>query len=425
MNIEMIGVDHTIASIDDRQIFSFTKTQQKEAMREACAVEGITGCVIIATCNRMELYISTKGETEINLLGLLCRIKNVPPGNYESLLLTRSGADAAKHLFSLSAGMESRIIGEDQILMQVKEALSWAREWDTADKVLEVLFRMAVTVGKRVRTEIRFSRENSSAIHGALMQLRQMGYAFENKRCLVIGNGHMGKLTANALRDMGAEVTVTVRQYRSGVVEIPKGCACIHYGERYHMIPESHYIVSATTSPNMTLIKEEIAALDLSGTCGRTGSKGNNGSKVFIDLAVPRDIDPAIGELEGAVVFDIDSFAVEKESEEMKAQMAEAEKLMEETLDEFVSWYECRDFVPLIKKISHEAAKDTSWRMGQTFQKMHIENDERRQLENAVEKTSQKVVQKLMFELRDQVNIDTLRECLEAFMGAYPEVKSG
>lgn len=423
MNIEMIGIDHTMASIDYRQIFSFTKAQQGDAMQAVCDIDGITGCVIISTCNRMEMYISTEDGTDIDMFHLLCSIKDVPAEKYESLFVIRKGIEAAEHLFSLAAGMESRIVGEEQILMQVKEALSWSREWDATDKVLEVLFRMAVTEGKRIRTELTFSRENSSAVYGAMMQLQQMGYTFESARCLVIGNGQMGKLTATILRELGADVTVTVRQYRSGIVEIPEGCGRINYSERYESIPRSKYIISATKSPNMTITKKDIEDIDLF-ISDIESECDNVCEKVFIDMAVPRDIDPAIAEIKGVRLFDIDSFEVDRESKELKLQIAKAQTIINETLDEFISWYECRDFIPMIKDISNKAAKDVSWRMEPFFQKTEMEREEMQKLENAVVMTSQKVLQKLMFELRDQVSTDVLRECLEAFRSAYPEVKT-
>jgi glutamyl-tRNA reductase len=308
--------------------------------------------------------------------------------------------------------MESRIVGEDQILMQVGEALTYARECDTTDKVLEVLFRMAVTAGKKVKTEIHFSRGNSSAVQEALTQLANKGTVFEGKKCMVIGNGEMGKLTALALKDAGADVVVTVRQYRSGEVQIPDGCSRINYGDRYQFIPECSFVVSATSSPNLTLMREEIEKLDLSS------------KKIFLDLAVPRDIDPEIANLANAEVYDIDSFQIDRQSEELKAQLKAASELVQTSIDEFKSWYECRNFVPMIQNISRAAAKDVSWRMGKTFHDMELSDPERQNLESSMEQVAAKVFNKLLFELRDNVSTDMLRECLEAFANAYPEVYS-
>ena len=412
MDIQMIGIDHNMASVEYREIFSFTKSHQKEAMRTVARIPGINGCVILSTCNRMEIYVSTEEGTEIDLYKILCGLKQVPEGDFQQYFAARRGVGAAEHLFYLAAGMESRIVGEDQILMQVKEALNLARECDATDKVLEVLFRMAVTAGKKVKTEVPFSRGNSSAVHQALEQLKQAGSVFEGAKCMVIGNGEMGRLTALALKEEGADVTVTVRQYRSGEVRIPEGCRRIHYGERYGLIPECSFIVSATTSPNLTLVKEELEKLPVTG------------KKIFVDLAVPRDIDPAIRELTHAVLYDIDDFQIDKQSQKLQEQLAAAAEILQESLNEFVSWYECRNYIPLIKNISQAAAKDVSWRMGKTFQQMDITTKERITLETSMEAVAEKVFNKLMFELRDSVSTDMLRECLEAFAGAYPEVYS-
>ena len=409
MNIQMIGIDHSRASVEYREIFSFTKTHQKEAMQTIRNLEGVNGCVLLATCNRMELYISTEENIQVDLYEVLCRLKEVPQGAFRQYFVTRQGTEAAEHLFYLAAGMESRIVGEDQILMQVKEALSWARESDATDKVLEVLFRMAVTAGKKVKTEVHFSRGNSSAIHQALEQLKRQGNVFSGAKCLVIGNGEMGRLTALALKEEGADVTVTVRQYRSGDVRIPEGCHRIHYGERYQFIPQCQFIVSATASPNLTLTREEIRKIEMGEP------------KIFLDLAVPRDIDPGISGAANAVVYDIDDFQIDRQSEELQGQLAEASEILKNSLEEFTSWYECRSYVPMIQKISRAAAKDVSWRMGRTFQQMNLKPEERKTLESSMEQVSAKVFNKLLFELRDNVDTDMLRECLEAFSGAYPE----
>lgn len=414
MNIQMIGIDHSIASVEYREIFAFTKADQQVAMQKIRKMSGIRGCVMLSTCNRMELYVSTQEGVCVDLYEILCVLKQVPKGAFQQYFVTRTGEVAVRHLFVLAAGMESRIIGEDQILMQVKEALAWARECETTDKVLEVFFRMAVTAGKKVKTQIHFSRGNASAIHQAMDQLRQRGCDFAGMKCMVIGNGEMGKLTAMQLKEAGADVTVTVRQYRSGVVQIPPGCRRIHYGERYEHLASCALIVSATASPNLTLTKEEVEKQHLELDPLRE-------QMIFLDLAVPRDIDPRIGEIPGAIVYDIDDFSIDRESEELKSQLEEASEMITEGVEEFISWYDCRTFVPMIQKISQEAAKDAGWRMGQTFQKMELTPQEQSTIASATQTVTAKVVAKLMFELRDSVSPEHLRECLEAFAHAYPE----
>ncbi len=217
--------------------------------------EGIRGCILLSTCNRLEVWASLDDTKEISLYDCLCRLKGIREDSYEKYFIKREDKEAVEHLFYLTGGLKSQILGEDQILTQVKEALSLAREHYTTDSVLEVLFRMAVTAGKRIKTEVPFSHGNPSVIHKVIQFLEGQGCTMRDKTCMVIGNGEMGKVAAQTLREAGADVTVTVRQYRSGVVNIPQGCKRINYGDRMEYLPKCDLAVSATASPNFTLRK--------------------------------------------------------------------------------------------------------------------------------------------------------------------------
>lgn len=404
--IQMMGIDHSRATVAERELFSLTKAKQKELMEAVIRQQGVGGCVLLSTCNRTELYVSLQKEEDIDLYRIFCHIREIPQtaqDELQHLFCRRSGEDAVRHLFLLTGGLKSRIIGEDQILTQVREALEYARLCNVADTVLKTLFRMAVTVGKKIKTQVAIPRGNTSAIAAALAQLEQEGHTFGGTQCLVIGNGEMGRLTARAFRERGAFVTVTVRQYRSGQVQIPEGCARIHYGERYEKIPECRYVVSATSSPNLTLEKEKIQELNLTGAL------------TLIDLAVPRDIDPCIGKLPQTEVYNIDDFQTGTGvSEEQSASIEAAKELVEEEVAEFVSWYECKDMIPEIRELGTMAAQDVSWRMGKTFHEMQFAPEVCHQLADAVEQIAAKVFQKMLFGVRDHADSDVMRECLDA-----------
>lgn len=156
MSISMIGIDHSMAPVDIRALFAFTKKNAGEAMEKIKEQPGIYGCIILSTCNRLEVWASVDEEAEISLYEELCRLKNVHNDEYRKYFTKREGHDAVEHLFYLSSGLKSQILGEDQILTQVKDALGIAREHFTTDGALEVLFRMAVTAGKKIKTEVPF-----------------------------------------------------------------------------------------------------------------------------------------------------------------------------------------------------------------------------------------------------------------------------
>ena len=300
MSISMIGIDHNMAPVDIRAHFAFTKKNAGEAMEKIKNHKGIYGCVILSTCNRLEVWASVDDDEEVCLYDCLCQLKGTTEDSYREYFVERKDKEAVEHLFYLTSGLKSQIIGEDQILTQVKDALNLARENFAADGVLEVLFRMAVTAGKRIKTEVPFSHGNPSVIHQAIGFLAQKGYSLKDKTCMVIGNGEMGKVAAQALREAGADVTVTIRQYRSGVVNIPLGCKRINYGERMKYVPQCDLVVSATASPNFTLREELFQNLQMKDEL------------ILIDLAVPRDIEPSIGKIQGITLYDMDSFRMEE-----------------------------------------------------------------------------------------------------------------
>ena len=408
MAIQMIGIDHSAAAIDIRTIFSFTKKRTVEALEIIKQKKGICGCVLLSTCNRMELWVSTEDACEIALYELLCEIRQIHTDAYQKYFTQRKEEEAVRHLFRLAGGLESRILGEDQILTQVKEALVTAREHYAADNVLEVLFRMAVTAGKKVRTNVTFSTGNHSVIHQALQTLRQEGLEVKGKKCMVIGNGEMGKLAATVLQQEGADVTVTVRQYRSGVVQIPPGCRRIDYGKRMCLIGSCDFVVSATASPNYTLTKEGLQAVDLEHEL------------VLVDLAVPRDIDPEVQKLMYIRFYDIDYFKVDVLSEKMKAGIQEAESILKDQMEEFDNWYRCLDVIPRIGRIKEEAATDLDLRLHKILHQLPMEASEKETLEKQICQAAQKVTNKILFELRGRISDAAFRECIDGLEDIYP-----
>lgn len=408
MGIQMIGIDHSVAEIDIRTIFSFTKKCTAEALEQLKQIKGVEGCVLLSTCNRMELWVSTNEDFSDDLYELLCRIREVDPGRYRQYFKRREERDAVHHLFRLAGGLESRILGEDQIVTQVKDALAFARENFATDHVLETLFRQAVTAAKKVKTGIVLSPSDQSVVHIAIQTLKEQGYTFEGKKCMVIGNGVMGKLAANQIRRQGADVTVTVRQYRSGIVEIPEKCHRIDYGRRMELFGECDYVVSATVSPNYTLTRELV-------------EEHLQKPVVLIDLAVPRDIDPQVRELEQVILFDIDCFRDEARSEEQKEAIRQAEACFAEQMDEFYTWYECVDVIPKIQDIKEKVAMDLELRLQKKLRELPVEEEVRVQLREDIESAAIRTVNKLLFGLRDGVERKTFRESLGCLEKIYEE----
>ncbi len=409
MSIWMIGVDHNRAGIDIRSLFSFTRKRMDEAYSWFRSFPEISGNVILSTCNRMEWWLSVSVDAVFSPLELLCSFLQVEAERYADYFTFRQGAEAVDHFFRLAAGLESRIVGEDQILTQVGDALQTARAAYASDHTLEVLFRQGITAGKRVKTETRLSSADRSVIHAALDALAAGGLSFGGRKCMVIGNGMMGKLSAVALMDRGADVTVTVRQYHSGVVDIPRGCRCIGYTERYSLLPSCDLVVSATSSPNYTLRRADL------------GSLSPDHEIVLLDLAVPRDVEPECASLPGFTLYDVDSFRIDLKNEALLQNTAKAEAILEEVKRDFYTWYEGRDLVPRIAGLKDRAARDVSARLTQIYKGVALPQEEKELLRVEVEDAARRMLNHLLFGLRGKLPERELEDCLQAMEEIYPE----
>lgn len=405
----MIGIDYHLADVDIRAVFSFTKKSAAEAMEKLIQKPGIRGSVILSTCNRMEFWASLDKTYEGSLLDELCGLKGVHTEEYGRYFVERSGKDAVNHLFHLTCGLKSMILAEDQIITQVKDALSLARETYSTDNVLEVLFRKAVTAAKRVKTEVVFTHASATAVDRAVEMLHNQGFELKGRTCMVIGNGEMGKLAAQTLAMHGADVTVTVRQYRSGVVNIPRGCSRINYGERMELFPHCDLVVSATSSPNYTIRRELF-----------TDEIQMDHPMYLIDLAVPRDIEPEVGKMQNITLYDIDDFKITVQDANEES-IARTEAILKEEIEDFYGWYDCRDLIPRIQEIQADAVTDLNLRIQKIIRKLPLPEEEQRKFLGSIDTAAGKVVGKMMYGLRDYLDGTQFRECLDGLEKLYEE----
>lgn len=331
MLLEMIGIDYTKASITEREIFAFSNNKLLEVMQIITKTAHVSGCVMISTCNRTELYVSTNEKPNIDLIEILCDIKEVSFANNKELFTKRYNLDAIHHLFETACGLHSQILGEDQILTQVKNAIEIARENGFVDKILEKLFQTAITNAKKIKTTVKVTLFDVSVITKSMEHLRSYYNDLCDKKCLVIGNGEMGRTFAEKLAQSGADVTVTLRKYKYGTSVVPGGCHFVDYENRYEAIKDSEIIVSATSSPHYTIIKKDVEYI-----------LSDKRKRLFIDLAVPRDVDPTIID-ENTILFNIDSLGIHDELMINNQSIKKAQFIIEEQVEVFMQRYFLED----------------------------------------------------------------------------------
>lgn len=395
MRIFMTGIDHSRASLDQRQIFSFTKDEIPEALKKIKSAEGITGAVIISTCNRTEIwYSSDREETDPEYgFSILCSIKNADEKENRNAAFIREGRDAIEHLMITACGINSRVFGEDQIITQIKDALTDAREAGCCGKTLDKVFSDSIAAAKKVKSAVRLTSHHPSVADSGVKELEGICGDLTGKRCLIIGNGQMAALIGEHLVSAGAHVTMTLRRkYHTGEESrslVPEGCHMISYDDRYEALEDADFVISATLSPHYTLSLE-----------GLEGHRFREPG-FWLDLAVPRDIEPEIAEKHDITIFDIDSLGNDGAKELMSEEIAKAEKIIGTYRDDIVSWIEFRRQVEKVRKIITLTKKDALLRAEGKFEKLGLDDERLQAVGDIMESATGRAVNKLLFGLRD------------------------
>ena len=334
MHIIMAGLDHSLASVALREKFSFTKTAVADAVAEFARKPGVRGAVLLSTCNRTELYLSLEDDQNVAPDRLLCTAAGHPYEGYAFVI--REDEEAVRHLMEVASGLRSRILGEDQILSQVKTAAEISRQAQACDSALATLFRTAVTCGKQVKTNGHLTGVATSAAHMAVKAAQARLGSLSGKKGLVIGNGEMGRLAAGLLRDAGCTVSVTLRSYHHGETVVPAGCSVISYDDRYQAMSGMDLVISATTSPHHTIYRQDFLNIP-------------NAPRLLIDLAIPRDIEPSTGELPGITLLNVDDLGENLGADAEAIQ--QAQETIAEYMERFHQWRVYRESLPALEEV--------------------------------------------------------------------------
>lgn len=317
MHIVVVGVDHTTASIALRERLACSLRQIPHILR--ITQEVAQECVLLSTCNRIELYAAfpeiDEGQTQ--LLTILSTSRQVALSELEAHSYRYADEDAVAHLFGVACGLYSLVPGEPQIQGQVAEALEVAQGGSYAGSMLSALFRAALVTGKRARSETSISRNAASVSHVAVQLARQIFPRLNEASVLLIGSGQMSELAARNLCDNGAQRLVVVNRTHDHAIDLAQRYGAVHrnFSELFTALIEADVAISSTRSPR-AIITSELMQKVLQQRNGR--------ELLLIDIALPRDVDPAVAMLPGMHLYNLDDLQASV-SEGIRLRLQEAQ----------------------------------------------------------------------------------------------------
>lgn len=301
MELVCLGLNHRTAPVEVRERFAVGTPKLGEAARELAAVEGVGESVVVSTCNRTEFYVA--GEHADETLGALEHALAERYGlspEVAAHFYRMAKGEAAEHLCRVVSGLDSMVLGETEIFGQVKQAYHAALEAGTTGGVLNRVFQRAFGVGKKVRTETRI-QEGATSVGNVAVDLAEKIFGkLDHSEVMILGAGEMSRLTAQALVSRGAKsIFVTNRSYDRAVdLAAEMGGSAVRFDEWQKVLERVDVVISSTGAPHSIVHREEVEKV-------RRARKYR--PLFFIDIAVPRDIDPAVGEIEEVYLYDIDT----------------------------------------------------------------------------------------------------------------------
>lgn len=375
MYVLLVGLNHRTAPVEIREKLAITGGVMNQAYKYLKQKEDIEGVVILATCNRTEVYATSrdieKGMQALQEFAL--RFSRLAPEELERYVYKPNCYDAILNLFRVASGLDSMILGESQILAQVKEAYKNAIDQGASDGVLNTLFQQAIKVGKKVRTETDIDKHPISVSSAAVEMARSQLGNLQDKTVVVIGAGEMSELTTRYLMQYGlSSVIVSNRSYEKALAmaELFSGRA-VRFDMLTAELGQADIVISCTSASHYVLSMENCEDI----------LKSRGGQRlIMIDIAVPRDIEPALETIEGVQIYDIDDLqnVIDDNYLERKKASRQAESIIVEELEKFNEWLAALYVVPVISALKQKGEAIKNNELEKVFNRLDVSVYERK-----------------------------------------------
>ncbi|MDH7480100.1 MAG: glutamyl-tRNA reductase, partial [Syntrophomonadaceae bacterium] len=352
MFIILVGLNHRSAPVEVRERLSVSESQYPEVLRAIKKLPGIEGCIVLSTCNRLEIYATVR-DIQPGIKNIRDYLNQLWQRNQDgdelmeplnSYLYTLSCQEAINHLFRVAAGLDSMIIGESQILGQVREAYDKALKNKVTNGVINTLFQQAISIGKRVRSETAIGNHAVSVGYAAVEMAKQLLKNLEGQSVLIVGAGEIGELAVRHLVACGAtSVMVSNRSYERALALAEEFCGVAKkFDDLEQSLAEADIVICCTAACHYVVRRQQVA---------RAMSARGQRPMVIIDIAVPRDVEPEVGSIEGVHLYDIDDLngIVSRTAEGRQQAVEHAERIIEEHVREFMDWQRSLAAAPVIR----------------------------------------------------------------------------
>ena len=345
MNIVVVGLSHKTAVVEVREKVAFAPTQMEKPLRQLVELPDITEAVIVSTCNRVEIYVTTR-----DIAGGIARVKRfladyhqLNQENLEGHLYAYHGEDAIRHVFRVASSLDSMVVGEPQILGQIKTSYGYAAEFKSSGIILNRFLHKAFSVAKRVRTETKIASSAVSVAFAAVELARKIFNDLNDKTVMLIGAGEMCELAAKHFLNNGVRgLMVTNRTFERAerLAEEFAGSA-VRFDDLFDQLHKADIVLSSTGAPHTI-----IGARDLDDVMRRRKQK----PMFFIDIAIPRDIDPAVNDVENVYLFTVDDLqeVVQANLAQRAEEARKAEDIISQEIGQFFKWLSSLEVTPTI-----------------------------------------------------------------------------
>jgi glutamyl-tRNA reductase len=345
MDIIVVGLSHKTAPVAVRETVAFAPDKMRQPLEQLCALPAVQEAIIVSTCNRVELYATTSDVAAgvAQLKQFLASYHDLALDTLDSHLYSKQGEEAIRHVFEVASSLDSMVIGEPQILGQIKTAYGYAAEHKTAGLILNRFMNKAFSVAKRVRTETNIAGNAVSVSFAAVELARKIFGSIDGKTVLLVGAGEMCELAAKHFINNGvSRVLVTNRTFeRAEKLAVEFSGQPILFENFKDQLHQADIVLSSTGATNFIINSDAVnTALRLR----------KNRPMFFIDIAVPRDIDPRVNDINNVYLYDVDDLqgVVNANLKERHKEAVLAQQIIEQEIGQFQSWMSGLDVVPTI-----------------------------------------------------------------------------